>query len=115
VLSRADHSQRELAAAAGVTEQTMSRILERMERTGYVTRSPHRDDRRRHVISLTPAGRSVVAEAADPAPAEAMTTRGLTPEQVTQLRMLLTLMVTGGSAEGHSPPAGQSESSTSSG
>lgn len=93
LLARADHSQRELAAATGVTEQTMSRILERMERTGYVTRVAHPDDRRRHVIALTQAGRAVLADAADPTPAEAMTTRGLAPEQVTQLRELLALMV----------------------
>lgn len=94
ILACADHSQRELAAATGVTEQTMSRILERMERTGYVTRIAHPGDRRRHVISLTAAGRSVLADAADPAPAEEMATRGLTPEQVDELRELLTLMVT---------------------
>ncbi len=102
ILAYADHSQRELAAATGVTEQTMSRILERMERTGYVTRIAHPGDRRRHVISLTAAGRSVLADAADPAPAEEMATRGLTPEQVDELRALLTLMVT---AHDHVPDA----------
>lgn len=102
ILAHTDHSQRELAAATGVTEQTMSRILERMERTGYVTRVAHPGDRRRHVISLTPAGRSVLADAADPAPAEEMATRGLTPEQVDELRGLLTLMVT---AHDHAPDA----------
>ncbi len=93
LLARGDHSQRELAAATEVTEQTMSRILERMERTGYVTRVAHPEDRRRHVISLTRSGRAVLTDAADPAPAEAMTTRGLAPEQVVQLRELLALMV----------------------
>jgi MarR family transcriptional regulator, organic hydroperoxide resistance regulator len=101
LLAQRDHSQRELATATSVTEQTMSRILARMERTGYVTRRPHGDDRRRHVISLTPLGTQVMREAADPAPAEALTTRGLTPEQVEQLRELLTLMV----AAGEAPPA----------
>jgi MarR family transcriptional regulator, organic hydroperoxide resistance regulator len=85
-------SQRELASASGVTEQTMSRILVRMERTGYVTRAPDEIDRRKSVIAITDSGRSVALLAADPRPAEAMTTRGLTPEQVEQLRSLLTIV-----------------------
>ena len=39
-LLRAPMSQREIATANGVTEQTMSRVLARMERTGYITRTP---------------------------------------------------------------------------
>ena len=93
LLNLRDHSQRELARAVGVTEQTMSRILARMERTDYVTRSPHGDDKRRLVISLTPAGAAVLREAAQPGPAEAMTARGLTPEQVLELRSLLAMMI----------------------
>ena len=93
LLAQRDHSQRELATAVGVTEQTMSRILARMERTGYLTRSPHGEDKRRHVISLSPTGAAVMREAAQPGPAEAMTARGLTPDQVTQLRTLLMLMI----------------------
>jgi DNA-binding MarR family transcriptional regulator len=85
-------SQRELASACGVTEQTMSRILARMERTGYITRAPDEVDHRKYVIAITDAGRSVAILAADPRPAEAMTTRGLTPEQVDQLRGLLAIV-----------------------
>ena len=88
-LSAQDHSQRELASATGVTEQTMSRILARIERLGYVTRKPHHDDRRRHVISLTSAGRAVLAEAADRERSEALVGRGLAAEQVRQLREIL--------------------------
>jgi DNA-binding MarR family transcriptional regulator len=86
-------SQRELAHVCGVTEQTMSRILARMERTGYITRAPDRVDRRRSVITITDTGRSVATFAADPRPAEAMTTRGLTPGQADQLRGLLAIVV----------------------
>ncbi len=93
LLAQRNHSQRELAGAVGVTEQTMSRILARMERTGYLTRTPHGDDRRRHVISLSPTGAVVMREAADPGPAEEMSTRGLTPDQVGQMRELLALMI----------------------
>jgi DNA-binding MarR family transcriptional regulator len=86
-------SQRELAHVCGVTEQTMSRILTRMERTGYITRAADEVDRRRSVITVTDAGRSVAVRAADPRPAEAMTARGLTPQQVDQLRDLLAIVV----------------------
>jgi MarR family transcriptional regulator, organic hydroperoxide resistance regulator len=106
LLARSDHSQRELAAVVGVTEQTMSRMLDRMERIGHVSRTTHRTDRRRHVISLTVAGHRVLLEAADPAPAERMTTRGLTGDQVAQLRELLALVVRAGqpTADDEAPP-----------
>lgn len=93
LLAQGSHSQRELAAATGVTEQTMSRILARMERTGYLTRTPHETDRRRHVISLSPAGLTTMRAAAHPGYAEEMTTRGLTAEQVEQLRAILAVMI----------------------
>ncbi|WP_456846643.1 MarR family winged helix-turn-helix transcriptional regulator [Cellulomonas sp. P5_C6] len=91
-LVRSPMSQRELAAACGVTEQTMSRVLARMERTGYITRTPHAEDRRRHVITITDAGRAALAVAADRELAEALVTRGLTAEQTEQLRRLLALV-----------------------
>ena len=91
-LVRASMSQRELAAACGVTEQTMSRVLARMERTGYVTRTPHEADRRRHVIAITDSGRGALAVASDREFAEELVTRGLTHEQTEQLRGLLALV-----------------------
>jgi len=94
MLSWHDHSQRELADAMDVTEQTMSRVLRRMERTGYVVRVPHLTDRRRHVVRLSDAGRAVVGHASDAGPAEAIATRGLSHAQVTLLRELLVTMIT---------------------
>lgn len=47
-----------IARTARVQPQTMSRTLERMERDGLVERTPHPADRRRRVVSVTPAGRS---------------------------------------------------------
>lgn len=100
----ADHSQRELAAASGVTEQTMSRVIARLERTGYVTRAASSTDARRHVVRLTPEGRAVVLDAGRPQAGEQMATRGLTAEQVAQLRSILLAMVEAGT-EG--APAGE--------
>ncbi|MGW6129960.1 MarR family winged helix-turn-helix transcriptional regulator [Cellulomonas sp. NPDC055163] len=110
LLAHEPRSQRELADACSVTEQTMSRILARMERTGYVTRAPHATDRRKVVLAITEAGRAVAVKAADRRPAEAMTTRGLTPEQVEQLRALLAVVArpatgTGPTDDAHAPAA----------
>jgi len=91
-LLRAPMSQRELATACGVTEQTMSRVLARMERTGYITRTPHDDDRRRHVIAITDAGRGAFVVASDRELAENLVTRDLTTEQAEQLRRLLVIV-----------------------
>ena len=100
-----DHSQRELATASGVTEQTMSRVIARLERTGYVSRAASSTDARRHVVRLTPEGRAVVLEAGQPQAGEEMATRGLTPEQVDQLRSILLVMVEA-AAEGAPPGDG---------
>src|SRR3954451_9329148 len=80
-LVRGPLSQRELAAACGVTEQTTSRVVARMERSGYVARAPHANDRRRLVLSITDAGRAALAVASDRQPAEEMVTRGLTDDE----------------------------------
>lgn len=54
-------TQRELAADSHVEEQTMSRVLRRLERSGHVTRRRDPADRRRLVVERTPSG-TVVAE-----------------------------------------------------
>ncbi len=50
------HTQRELASLSYVEEQTMSRVLDRLERTGYVTRERDSRDRRRLVVRATREG-----------------------------------------------------------
>ncbi len=94
LLAGGPRSQRELATTSGVTEQTMSRIIARLERTGYIERRAHSQDRRRYEVVLTPSGRRTLAEAGDPRVAEQMSIRGLTPEQVEQLRAILAVMMT---------------------
>lgn len=93
LLLRGPRSQRELAHASGVTEQTMSRVVARLERSGYVDRLPHAQDKRRHDVVLTASGHAALSEAGDPDVAEEMSIRGLDPEQVQQLRGLLTVML----------------------
>lgn len=99
-LARSPLSQRELAAACGVTEQTTSKVVARLERTGYVTRAPHAGDRRRLDLEITTAGRHALAAASDRAPADAIVTRGLTPDQVAQLRALLAVVARPGDPAG---------------
>ena len=52
-------SQTELAHAARVQTQTMSRTLERLEREGYVVRTRDEHDARRHSVVRTDAGTAV--------------------------------------------------------
>ncbi len=86
-------SQRELAGESGVTEQTMSRVVARLERSGYVTRTGDPADRRRRAVGLTDAGRTAATAAARRRPAEDLATRGLDDAQVAVLRETLLAML----------------------
>ncbi|MGW4163277.1 MarR family winged helix-turn-helix transcriptional regulator [Streptomyces sp. NPDC004788] len=62
VLERRDGmSGAELARNSFVTPQSMSDLVGALERRGLITRSPDPASRRRHVISLTDAGRDLLA------------------------------------------------------
>jgi MarR family transcriptional regulator for hemolysin len=54
-------NQRELAAAVGVREATLTYHLNAMERDGLLTRRRDPDNRRIHVVELTDAGRDLFA------------------------------------------------------
>jgi DNA-binding MarR family transcriptional regulator len=86
ILARQDHSQRELAAGLDVTEQTVSRMVVRLEQTGYLHRRPHPEDRRRHVVTITDAGRAVLADITNPEVVERFATGGMTPAEIETLR-----------------------------
>lgn len=92
-LVRSSHSQRGLAVALGVTEQTVSRLVRRLERIGYVTVHPSQTDRRRTVVELSELGRSALAEAAGSTSAEFIVTEGLEPPEVDEFRRLLVKIV----------------------
>ncbi len=55
--------QGELARAARVEAQTMSRTIERLERQGFIERRGDPGDRRRRVVASTEAGRVVFQRA----------------------------------------------------
>jgi DNA-binding MarR family transcriptional regulator len=52
-----------LARAVHLGQPTLTGIVQRLERAGYVTRSPHEQDGRSVNISITPTGRSVLEDA----------------------------------------------------
>ena len=62
-LAAGPRTQRSLAAACRVEEQTMRRVLERLERDGYVRRARDGADRRRLVIEATDSGRETLRSA----------------------------------------------------
>ena len=55
-------NQRELAAAVGIGEATLTHHLNAMERDGLITRARDTANRRVHVVALTPAGEELFAE-----------------------------------------------------
>lgn len=56
-------SQSQLARATHVEQQTISRLVDRLEDAGLVTRAPDPSDRRRHLVTATAAGRAAIQEA----------------------------------------------------
>lgn len=93
VLSRCSLSQREIAAQMHVTEQTIGRVLRGLQASGYITRTQHAEDRRRHVVSLTEDGRDALAALDRAQSVEALIGSSLTPSETAQLRALLVRML----------------------
>jgi MarR family transcriptional regulator, organic hydroperoxide resistance regulator len=52
----------EMAAAAGCSSPTATRMLDGLERDGVVVREPSTDDRRRTIVSLTTEGKRLLAQ-----------------------------------------------------
>ena len=56
-------SQRQLAGLCRVTDQTMSRTIDHLTRSGHVERRPDPQDRRRTSVKITPSGRRALTAA----------------------------------------------------
>jgi MarR family transcriptional regulator, transcriptional regulator for hemolysin len=84
-------SQRELADAVGIQGATLTHHLNAMESAGLVTRRRDPENRRLHLVELTPAGDALFARMRDAAAAfnERLRT-GLSRPDVVQLEELLT-------------------------
>lgn len=80
----------ELAECLHVTPATITRMLQRMEKAGFIVRRSDSEDQRISRVYLTEAGRSVQAELAQVSRTmEAETFAGLTPEERSVLREYL--------------------------
>jgi DNA-binding MarR family transcriptional regulator len=98
-------TQRQLAAASMVEEQTMGRVLRRLERTGYVTRERDPADRRRVLVRRTPAGTRALHTALRADVANSLVSSGVSDPQA--LRRLLAQVIAGRlAARGEALPPG---------
>jgi DNA-binding MarR family transcriptional regulator len=86
-------SQNALAKILGIDVSTMTKSLQRLERSGFVSRSPCPANRRISIVDTTPVGdalrpeiRRVMVEA------HRRMTRGLAPEQIDVLSSLLAVV-----------------------
>jgi DNA-binding MarR family transcriptional regulator len=94
--SREPTSQQEVAQLLGVDRTTMVALLDTLEGKGIVSRRPLEEDRRRNVVELTDAGRTVFAAAeAATKSAEEKFVATANPRDATLLRETLHLIVTG--------------------
>jgi len=82
-------SQRELAAALGVTEQTTSRIVTGLARQNYLRREPDARDGRRRLLAATETGRAALRELDRADAIASLVDHGLSPEDEARLRELL--------------------------
>jgi MarR family transcriptional regulator, transcriptional regulator for hemolysin len=84
-------SQRELADAVGIQGATLTHHLNAMESAGLVTRRRDPDNRRQHLVELTPDGDALFQRMRGTAVAFDKRLRtGLTESEVGRLEMLLT-------------------------
>ena len=79
----------QLAEAHGVNHPYATIIVDKLEALGFAERRPHPSDRRSKLVSLTPAGQEVAAQAERILSEPPAALRALTPEQLTQLTDLL--------------------------
>ncbi len=89
-VSQQARSAGEIATAVSLSQATVTDILNRLERRDWVTRTRDSRDRRRVVVTITPAGKAVVAES-PPLLQETFTERFVQLEEWEQLQLLSSL------------------------
>lgn len=94
VLTAGPLSQREIAAQMHVTEQSIGRVLQGLQRNGHITRERHPEDRRRHVVTLTPAGFDALRALDRAQTVESLIGSSLSADETAALRDLLIRMLT---------------------
>jgi MarR family transcriptional regulator for hemolysin len=87
-------SQRELAAAVGVREATLTHHLNSMEESGLLTRRRDPENRRIHLVELTSAGEDAFARMRDAArDFDRRLRRGLDKAEIAELDRVLARLV----------------------
>lgn len=94
-------SQAELGAALSLDRSTIADLVSRMVRRGLLAREQDAADRRRKVLTLTDAGRTMFEELVPRVDAiEPLVTGGLSAAERAELRRLLRTILTHADAEG---------------
>jgi MarR family transcriptional regulator for hemolysin len=90
-LKRKEHAmQREIAAAVGIEDATLTHHLNRMDREGLIARHRPPENRRNQVVVLTPAGEALFADLLTAVTAFDQTLRkGFTKRELDQQREFL--------------------------
>jgi MarR family transcriptional regulator for hemolysin len=98
-------SQRDLAAAVGVRDATLTHHLNAMDTQGLITRTRDPANRRTHIVELTPAGEAAFLRLRDAATAfDRRLRNGLTDTDLDGLAALLGRLA--GNVAGKRGPAG---------
>jgi DNA-binding MarR family transcriptional regulator len=79
----------QLAVGSGLTTGATTRMLDRLERIGYIRRLPDRGDRRRVLVELTPRARKLASELYGSFEAAGAGLRRYHPDQLALLRDFL--------------------------
>lgn len=95
VLAQAPATQREIARACRVTDQTASRTIERLERLGFLTRQVDPGDERRKTVAITPRGHRVYETLLDRERVDPALTAVNGDDETALRRLLLKLIRTG--------------------
>ena len=90
-------TQRQLAGANRVEEQTMSRVVARLERAGYVSRQRDGTDRRRLVITRTARGAEIFAHIQDDEVSDRLVAQWVADPQQFRAELVRIVMSAGGS------------------
>ncbi|MDQ0937228.1 MarR family winged helix-turn-helix transcriptional regulator [Streptomyces turgidiscabies] len=87
LLQRESATPGELGTALGLTTGSVTAMLDRLDKLGYLTREPHPDDRRRSVVRPSDRTRRAAEEIYRPLAEEAI--EGLQRYTTAELRLLL--------------------------
>jgi DNA-binding MarR family transcriptional regulator len=89
-------SQAEVATRSGIDRTTMVALVDELQEKGLVQRRPHHDDRRKNVVALTTAGRTIRQRAARQVDdCERRFLAALSESDAQQLKSALQTLITG--------------------